>query len=501
MTLAAIPAAPAVTPVRPTLHFTPPQGWMNDPNGLVYFDGEYHLFYQYHPHGLEWGPMHWGHAVSRDLLHWQHLDTALFPDEEGMCFSGSAIVDHDDSSGLFDGKPGLLAFYTAHRVTGEGPQDYVQEQCIAYSRDRGRSWTKYAGNPIIAPPGFRDFRDPKVIRHADSSAWVMALACGQSIRFYRSENLLDWTLASEFGEGQGRHTPGPWECPDLFELPVIGGEGSGEKSSRWVLVVGVGAGDDSWGSFTQYFVGDFDGHTFHNDNAPEQVLLMDESRDFYATQSWSDTPDGRRIAISWLNNWLYANQIPENGWRGAMSLPRELRLVATDQGVRLAQRFAAELKTVLDPTPQRAEASLLSRGDQLQLTTRPGPTLGRLNLRLAPESQVELSLLPSGLPELTLQRNDQGLSLRHRRQGENGNEKFDRYYPHDFILALGEGDAVQLEWFIEHGSLELLVNDGLYSLTCIQFDTLLDPAGQGPVLTVKEGEVLVDRLESQALKA
>ncbi|GGB93654.1 hypothetical protein GCM10011352_19620 [Marinobacterium zhoushanense] len=469
---------------------------MNDPNGLVYFDGEYHLFYQYYPHGLEWGPMHWGHAVSTDLLHWQHLDTALFPDEGGMCFSGSAIVDHNDTSGLFDGKPGLLAFYTAHRVTGDGPEDYEQEQCIAYSRDRGRSWSKYAGNPIIAPPGFRDFRDPKVIWHADSNAWIMALACGQSIRFYRSANLLDWTLASEFGEGQGRHTPGPWECPDLFELPVIGGEGS-----RWVLVVGVGAGDDSWGSFTQYFVGYFDGERFHNDNAPEQVLLMDESRDFYAIQSWSDAPDGRRIAIAWLNNWLYANQIPENGWRGAMSLPRELRLVANEQGVRLAQRFAAELNSVLDPAPQSAEPTPLSRGEQLQLTAQSGPTRGRLNLRLAPESQVELSLLPSNLPELTLQRNDQGLRLRHQRQGENGNVRFDRYYPHDFTLALGEGDAIQLEWFIEHGSLELLVNDGLYSLTSIQFDTLLNSAGHCTTLVVTAGEVLVDRLEIQSLKA
>lgn len=489
MTLAATRTVPALEPLRPRAHFTPPQGWMNDPNGLVYFDGEYHLFYQYYPDDLQWGPMHWGHAVSTDLIHWQHRDIALFPDDDGMCFSGSAIADHHDRSGLFDGRPGLLAFYTAHRVTGDGETDYVQEQCIAYSRDRGRSWHKYAGNPVIPAPGFPDFRDPKVIWHAASNAWIMALACGQSIRFYRSENLLDWTFASEFGDGQGAHTPGPWECPDLFELPV-----EGSDDSRWVLVVGVGAGDDEWGSFTQYFVGQFDGTHFHNDNAADQVLLMDQSRDFYAVQTWSDTPDNRRIGIAWLNNWLYANQIPESGWRGAMSLPRELRLVATESGVRLCQRFVDELGAVLADETESLRATPVSAGNRLRLGSPDVVGRGQLALSLAPSTRVELYLQATAQPDLIVEHTEQGLTLTLRRFGENGIQQFDRYYSHDFTVELGQGETVELEWFSDHGSLELLVNDGRYSLTSLQFEHAEGPAA----LVVTDGRVEVESMTYRA---
>jgi len=506
MTLTATPAAPALTPVRPTLHFTPPQGWMNDPNGLVWFEGEYHLFYQYHPDGLEWGPMHWGHAVSPDLLHWQHLDTALLPDEEGMCFSGSAIVDHRDRSGLFDGRPGLLAFYTAHRVTGARPEDYVQEQCLAYSRDRGRSWHKYAGNPVIAAPGFRDFRDPKVLWHAASDAWIMALACGQSIRFYRSDNLLDWTLASEFGEGQGRHTPGPWECPDLFELPLEDGPGGrGGQGSRWVLVVGVGAGDDDWGSFTQYFVGAFDGTRFHNHNAPERVLLLDESRDFYAVQSWSDAPDGRRLAIAWMSNWLYANQIPAGGWRGALSFPRELRLVAGAAGPRLAQRFAAELHGALQPSPAAAPLRLTA-GRHWRDGAAAGTQHGQARLRLTPGSRVALRLAQHAHPDLLIACREQGLEIEVRREGHNGEARFERYFPHRFSQhlsphvgpAAGEAGPLTLEWLRDRGSLELLLDQGLTALTQV---CLGDPAAVAPSLEVLEGEVVVEAWCCARLKA
>ncbi|WP_091356698.1 glycoside hydrolase family 32 protein [Amphritea atlantica] len=466
----------APLPVRPLLHFTPPTAWMNDPNGLVYFDGEYHLFYQYHPEGLEWGPMHWGHAVSRNMIDWQHLDIALFPDERGMCFSGSAIVDHNDSSGLFDGQPGLLLFYTAHRVTGSAAEDYEQDQCIAYSCDKGRSWQKYAGNPVIPVPGFRDFRDPKVIWHEASQHWVMALACGQTIRFYRSENLLDWALCSEFGEHQGSHTEGPWECPDLFELPVEGGTGS-----RWVLVVGVGAGEDSWGSFTQYFIGDFDGTHFHNENAPDKVLLMDHSRDFYAVQSWSDAPDNRRIAIAWINNWLYANHIPENGWRGMMTIPREIRLVATTEGVRIGQRFVPELGEQRAWQRTMITCGAVDEGGQLALTAvqeRIKPVHGSISFAIQPESCIGLYLSQPEQPDLTFRRTDSGLIIRYQRAGQNGNDAFDRFFPCHFDLPIVQSEAsVTLEWISDNGSLELLINDGIYSLTSLQLcqsDSVVD---------------------------
>ncbi|ANG62964.1 glycosyl hydrolase family 32 [Marinobacterium aestuarii] len=474
-------------PSRPEFHFTPPNGWMNDPNGLVFFEGEYHLFYQYYPAAMVWGPMHWGHAVSTDLVHWTHLDAALLPDDDGMCFSGSAIVDSSDCCGLFGGKPGLIAFYTAHRVLSDAPNDYVQEQCIAYSSDKGRSWQKYAGNPVIAPPGFRDFRDPKVVWHEQSQHWIMALACGQSIRFYRSTNLLDWTLASEFGAGQGRHTTGPWECPDLFELPVEGGEGS-----RWVLVVGVGASEDNWGSFTQYFVGDFDGVHFHNENAAPEVLLMDESRDFYAVQSWSDVADGRRLAIAWMNNWLYANQIPENGWRGNMSVVRELALVATDAGIRLRQDFAREFGGQAAQAQKSLPASVsLSAGQDYRDEGAQGPGYGRTSLTLSPCAAVALYLQQYAWPDLELSLEAGALSLSHRREGQSGDERFERYFAHDFSVAAGNAPRIELEWFSDHGSLEVLVNGGLISLTSLCFSP---GGGQAPVIAVTEGQAVIESL-------
>ncbi|WP_355660438.1 glycoside hydrolase family 32 protein [Halomonas salifodinae] len=485
--------ADAVAPARPGLHFTPPEGWMNDPNGLVVFEGEYHLFYQYHPHDRVWGPMHWGHAVSRDLCRWEHLPVALHPDAAGMCFSGSAIVDRHDTSGLFDGEPGLLAFYTEHREPPGDPGEpgrptYVQAQCLAYSRDRGRSWQKYPGNPILASPGPRDFRDPKVIWHEPSRRWVMALACGQAIRFYVSTNLLDWTLASEFGDGQGAHTAHPWECPDLFELPVEG-QAPGEPATRWVLVVGIGASaEEPFGSFTQYFVGHFDGERFHNDHPAETVLMMDEGRDFYAVQSWSDMPatDGRRLAIAWLNNWLYANQVPESGWRGAMSFPRELGLVATPEGVRLRQAFAREWRArAAAPLDVASGQAVLGPGRHELLSAGTCLAHGRMTLGLAPGSRVLLDLQQGGHQLLELAHDGDGIRVRHRRRGENGVAEFDAHFPHDLAVGRLDGETVTLEWLLDDGSLELLLDDGRLALTQL---SLAAPAGRPLGLEVVTGE-------------
>ncbi len=294
---------------RPNYHFTPPYGWMNDPNGMVYHNGEYHLFYQYNPYGARWGNMHWGHAVSEDMIHWRHLPVAIAPDELGAIFSGSAVVDKHNTAGF--GKGAIVAFYTS-----AGQQ---QTQSIAYSLDNGRTFTKYAHNPVIPNPGIEDFRDPKVFWYAPQNKWIMSLATSQTITFYTSKNLKQWEKLSEFGENIGAHT-GVWECPDLFPLVY-------EGKTKWVLFVSINPGGPNGGNATQYFIGDFDGTTFTPDPLP-YPLWIDYGRDNYAGVTWSNIPesDGRRLFLGWMNNWDYGNVVPTHNFRSAMTLPRELRL-------------------------------------------------------------------------------------------------------------------------------------------------------------------------------
>ncbi|GGF30245.1 hypothetical protein GCM10010954_31710 [Halobacillus andaensis] len=309
---------------RPHLHFTPQEMWMNDPNGLVYFEGEYHLFYQYHPQNKKWGPMHWGHAVSKDLLKWQHLPIALYPDELGYIFSGSVVVDWEDTSGFFDGGHGLIAMFTHAK-------EELQRQSIAYSKDQGRTWKKYEGNPVIENPNIQDFRDPKVIWHEASRQWAMVLAAGKKVIFYTSPDLKSWSLASEFGEGWGAQE-GTWECPDIFPLQH---QTTGEQ--KWVLQIGIDAGGPAGGSGTQYFIGDFDGKTFSPEQRKHEIYWLDLGKDFYAAQSFSDVPDEQRIVLAWMSNWQYANEVPTHPWRSAMSIPRELSLQTIDGEDRVIQ--------------------------------------------------------------------------------------------------------------------------------------------------------------------
>ncbi|WP_224723244.1 glycoside hydrolase family 32 protein [Paenibacillus vietnamensis] len=315
-------------PFRPQFHLTPPQGPMSDPNGMVFFEGEYHQFYQF--------TGRWGHAVSRDLLHWEHLPLALVSDELGDIWSGSCVVDWRDSSGLFGGKAGLVAIFTHYK---EG----LQSQSIAYSADRGRSWTKYAGNPVIPNPGIKDFRDPKVLWHEESGKWIMAVAVDKRIWFYSSANLREWEFESEFGEGEGSHAA-VWECPDLFPLTV-----NGERSRRkWVLHVSIGDNKETDGSTAQYFVGEFDGRRFVNEAAKGgEPLWTDYGQDFYAAVTYSDIPedDGRTIWLGWTSNWKYPFAGPTEPWKGGMSLPRELELIeAEGGGLRLCQKPVRELQ-------------------------------------------------------------------------------------------------------------------------------------------------------------
>ncbi|MEF1247510.1 glycoside hydrolase family 32 protein [Vibrio owensii] len=451
---------------RPYLHMTPDSGWMNDPNGLVFFNGHYHQFYQYYPSDTVWGPMHWGHKISTNLIDWQELEPALYPDESGMCFSGSAIVDWHNTSGLFEaGKPGLLAFYTSFiqpKVTladGTEVEDPIQQQSLAYSQD-GMTWKKFAnGAPIITARGNPDFRDPKVIWHEQSQAWVMVVSCGQHIEFYRSTNLLDWRLVSEFGYRHGAHSKGPWECPDLFELTI-----EGSQETRWVLVVGIGEGAHCGGAGTQYFIGDFDGETFVNHNHPETVLWLDFGRDYYATQSFSDIPveDGRRIVSTWMSNHQYSLELPTQEFRSSMAMPRELFLFEGKAGLRVGQRFVKELNQALSldvqtPEPSDEQAiSLYSLQEVMKfsayVTLQDSQTL-HLNVYQDNPAYFEFACV------------EQGIEVRSVRRGQFGSERIDEHFPHDYRVTLPIENEFQVEVLIDKGSVELLINGGQFSFT------------------------------------
>jgi fructan beta-fructosidase len=358
---------------RPQFHFTPPAGWMNDPNGMVYYQGEYHLFYQHNPDSTVWGPMHWGHAISKDLVHWEHLPIALYPDSLGTIFSGSAVVDHKNTSGLgTQGTPPMVAVFTYHNAAGEkaGRKDF-QSQGLAYSLDKGRTWTKYKGNPVLKSPGIRDFRDPKVSWYEQGKKWIMTLAVADHISFYSSKNLITWTKESDFGSDIGGHG-GVWECPDLFKLPVAG---TGEE--KWVLIVNINPGAPNGGSGTQYFVGAFDGKNFVLDKqfkaqlsgqstAPGSVkkgegIWADYGMDNYAGITWSDVPeaDGRRLFIGWMSNWNYANVVPTEKWRSACTVARTLSLENTPAGLRLVSQPVKELKGLYGAT-HKLEAQIVA---------------------------------------------------------------------------------------------------------------------------------------------
>jgi len=338
---------------RPNFHFTPEKNWMNDPNGMFYLDGTYHLYFQHYPDDNVWGPMHWGHATSKDMITWEEQEIALFPDEKGYIFSGSAVVDKDNTSGFGeDGKTPVVAIFTYHEPKGaeKGEKDY-QSQAIAYSLDKGMTWTKYKGNPVLPNPGIENFRDPKVSWDKEHKQWLMALATTEKTLFYTSQDLKEWKKVSEFGQGNGAHD-GVWECPDFFPMQV---EGTGE--TKWVLIQSLNPGGYNGGSGTQYFVGDFDGTTF----TPEENMTnleekhdywIDFGRDNYAGVTWANVPeeDGRKLFLGWMSNWLYAQEVPTETWRSAMTIARELKLIkedgqylVTSQPVEELQKFRGEV--------------------------------------------------------------------------------------------------------------------------------------------------------------
>ena len=323
---------------RPSYHFTPLYGWMNDPNGMVYKDGEYHLYFQYNPYGSKWGNMHWGHAVSRDLIHWEHLDPAIARDPVGHIFSGSSVVDKKNTAGF--GKDAIIAIYTNNSV------NHDEVQCIAYSNDNGRTFTKYEGNPVLTPfDGLKDFRDPKVFWYEKDKCWFMIVSADKETRFYKSKNLKKWDYVSAFGKGLGQQ-PCQYECPDFFQLPVNGDE----KNKKWVMTMNINPGCWFGGSATEYFVGDFDGKNFTCPDANE-VKWLDWGKDHYATVTFSNT-GSRVLAITWMSNWQYANLTPFKQNRGANGLPRELKLYEKNGKYYISEDVAPEVLALRKSTKE-----------------------------------------------------------------------------------------------------------------------------------------------------
>ncbi|KRF06874.1 glycoside hydrolase [Paenibacillus sp. Soil766] len=447
------------TQFRPQLHFTPSNQWMNDPNGMVFYEGEYHLFYQYHPESTVWGPMHWGHAVSRDLVHWEHLSIALSPDEHGAIFSGSAVVDKHDTSGFFAGKAGLVAIFT-HHDTIPGTDQIRQRQSLAYSMDRGRTWTKYANNPVLTEEALPDFRDPKVMWYEPSQCWVMVIAAGDYVRFYKSPNLKDWTYTGQFGLGQGSHD-GVWECPDLFELPID----NELNNTRWVLIVSIG--DDvkfTEGSRTQYFIGTFNGDTFVPEESPAPLLWLDHGRDNYAGVTWSDVTEqqGRRLFIGWMNNWKYANIIPTADWRGAMTLPRELTLATELEGVRLHQKPIRELEAKRRNKVDRAAFELrnseitITEGDLLEIIAE---------FEICDALDFGLKLRSSETEETVISYCVQE-HLLYMDRSRSGVTEFHEHFACKHNVELKpENGMIKLHIFVDWSSIEVFANDGKRVIT------------------------------------
>jgi len=432
---------------RPTYHFSPLYGWMNDPNGMVYKDGEYHLFYQHNPYGSKWGNMHWGHAISKDLINWEHRPDAITPDALGTIFSGSAVVDTDNTAGF--GAGAIVAIYTQNSDR--------QVQSIAYSTDNGRSFTKYENNPVLTSDA-RDFRDPKVFWHKDTQRWIMLLAVGQEMQIFSSSNLKDWSFESSFGEGQGAHG-GVWECPDLFELPV---DGTNEK--KWVLLCNLNPGGPFGGSATQYFVGTFNGKEFVNES-PSKTKWMDWGKDHYATVTWSDAPDNRRIAIAWMSNWQYANDVPTSQYRSPNSVPRDLSLFTVDGETYLQSAPSPELLKLRDISKKRSFKVNGTRTIKDMIAGNEGAYEIELTIENQHADVIGFRLYNDKGEEVDMQYDmkEKKFSMDRRKSGDVG---FNENFPMLTWTAIESGkDELKLRLFVDKSSVEAFGDGGRFVMT------------------------------------
>lgn len=441
---------------RPVYHHTPVYGWMNDPNGMFYKDGVYHLYFQYNPYGSMWGNMTWGHSTSTDLTHWTYEGTAIVPDAWGAIFSGSCVVDKDNTAGF--GKGAVVAFYTSAKST---PWGDIQSQSMAYSLDNGKTFIKYEHNPILTSTE-RDFRDPKVFWYAPGKHWVMMLAVGQEMQIYSSGNLKEWKKESSFGAMQGAHG-GVWECPDLVEVAV---EGSKEK--KWVLICNLNPGGPFGGSAAQYFVGSFDGKKFVNES-PTQTKWLDWGKDNYATVTWSNAPAGRCIALGWMSNWQYANNVPTTQYRSANTLARDLTLY----------RVGGELYLKSKPSPEIKKA----RAEEKKIPTFEVKGNYEVASLLADNKgayEIEMTIENKGTSKIDFSlMNEKGEKVAMyydvvRKQfvmdrSASGVVGFSRDFPAVTVAPVRNTDQIHLRLFIDRSSVEAFGEDGEYVMTNLVF--------------------------------
>ncbi|MDO4229984.1 MAG: GH32 C-terminal domain-containing protein [Capnocytophaga sp.] len=464
---------------RPLYHFSPQYGWMNDPNGMVYHNGEYHLYFQHNPYGTKWGNMHWGHAVSRDLVSWEYLPVAISPDALGTIFSGSAVVDKHNTAGF--GKDAIIAIYTS---AGKS-----QTQSISYSTDNGRTFTTYDQNPVLSDPNIVDFRDPKVFWHDVTEQWVMSLATSQTITFYGSKNLKKWEKLSEFGEGLGAHG-GVWECPDLFPLIYNG-------KTKWVLFVSINPGGINGGSATQYFIGDFDGKTFTPDKM-NYPLWLDYGRDNYAGVTWSNTPENRRIFIGWMNNWDYANYIPTEYFRSAMTLPRELKLTHNGEHLVLSSVPVKELEN-LRRSVEKFENQSVEKNYTIEKLLSDNQGAYEIEFVVKPEqaSVFEFKLFNQKNEEVRFIFDLDKKSLDFDRS-KSGNVEFSNNFAAELIkspLVIKKSYKVRL--FVDKNSVEIFVNDGELVQTNTFFPTEIFNSLS---FDVPQGKISVENISVYNLK-
>ena len=430
---------------RPAYHHTPQYGWMNDPNGMFYKDGEWHLYYQYNPYGSLWENMTWGHSVSKDLVHWEALPLAIEADALGTIFSGSCVVDKDNTAGF--GKNAVIAFYTS---AGE-----AQTQSMAYSTDGGRTFNKYGKNPVVsfnAP----DFRDPKVFWYDGTNRWIMMLAVGQEMQIWSSANLKDWQKESSFGSEYGNHG-GVWECPDLLKI-----------EDKWVLICNINPGGPFGGSATQYFVGDFDGHKFTCESMPKVTKWLDYGKDHYATVSFSNAPDGRTVVLAWMSNWQYANQVPTRQFRSANSIARDLGL------------FKDGEETYVSVIPSKE--TLAMRGKKIK-----NPT-DACEIVVDVKGSMELILSNTKGEQVVMKYDAQKQTFAMNRK-QSGDISFSEAFPIE-TTAPTHGALKQLRLFIDHSSIEAFAGDGKMAMTNLVFpnepyNTLKVKGGKATIYEIK----------------
>ena len=432
---------------RPVYHHTPAYGWMNDPNGMFYKDGEWHLCYQFNPYGSLWENMTWGHSVSKDLIHWEALPNAVEPDAIGTIFSGSCVVDKNNTAGY--GKDAIIAYYTS---AGE-----AQTQSMAYSTDGGRTFTKYEKNPVIVS-NIPDFRDPNFFWHEATQKWIMLLAAGQEMQIYSSPNLKDWTMESSFGREYGNHD-GVWECPDMMPLTV---RGTGQQ--KWMLVCNINPGGPFGGNATQYFIGQFDGHQFTCESKPEVTKWMDYGKDHYATVSFDNAPEGRRVVIAWMSNWQYANQVPTKQFRSANSIPRDLDL------------FADGDEIYCGVTPSKEMLAL--RGSKVKKLT------DACELIVDVKGTMEL-VLSNTKGEQVVMNYDARQQTFAMDRTKSGDVNFSEAFPATTI-APTHGALKQLRIFIDHSSIEVFDVDGKMAMTNLVF-----PSEPYNTLKIKGGKTTI----------